>query len=65
LSKFKLENEKINELRFYVKANNLFTRTSYNGYTPEIGSYDVLSNSIDRGIYPIPRILSFGITTSF
>tara|TARA_B100000989_G_C19529590_1_gene468861 strand:+ start:204 stop:3284 length:3081 start_codon:yes stop_codon:yes gene_type:complete len=64
-SNLKLGDGNINELRLYVKANNLFTKTSYSGYTPEIGSYDVLSSSIDKGIYPIPRILSFGMTTSF
>lgn len=51
--------------RVYVKANNLFTWTSYSGYTPEIGSGDVLSNGIDTGIYPIPRVISIGINTTF
>ena len=51
--------------RLYVRANNLFTLTNYTGYTPEIGSFDVLSNGIDNGVYPIPRIFTTGITTSF
>lgn len=51
--------------RIYVKANNLFTWTDYTGYTPEIGSGDVLSNGIDTGIYPIPRTISIGINTTF
>ena len=51
--------------RVYIKANNFVTITKYTGYTPEIGSYDVLSNGIDQGIYPIPRIFSFGVNTSF
>lgn len=51
--------------RIYVKANNLFTWTDYTGYTPEIGSGDVLSNGIDTGIYPIPRVISIGINTTF
>lgn len=51
--------------RIYVKANNLFTWTNYTGYTPEIGSGDVLSNGIDTGIYPIPRVISIGINTTF
>lgn len=51
--------------RIYVKANNLFTWTDYTGYTPEIGSGDVLSNGIDTGIYPIPRTISLGINTTF
>ena len=55
----------MDQLRFYVKANNLFTFTSYPGYTPEIGSFDVLSSGIDNGIYPIPRIISVGLNTTF
>ncbi|MEX0721995.1 MAG: TonB-dependent receptor [Balneolaceae bacterium] len=55
----------ISKARFYVKATNLFTFTNYTGYTPEIGSSDVLSNSIDNGIYPIPRVISLGFNTTF
>lgn len=53
------------QARLYVKATNLFTITGYTGYTPEIGSNDVLSNGIDRGIYPIPRVFSAGFNTTF
>lgn len=51
--------------RIYVKANNLFTLTKYTGYTPEIGSHDVLSSGIDNGIYPIPRVITVGFNTTF
>ncbi|MDZ7757307.1 TonB-dependent receptor [Rhodohalobacter sp.] len=51
--------------RIYVKATNLFTWTEYSGYTPEIGSGNVLSNGIDTGVYPIPRVISIGINTTF
>lgn len=51
--------------RLFFKANNLFTFTKYSGYTPEIGSQSVLSNGIDTGIYPIPRVFSVGINTTF
>jgi TonB-linked SusC/RagA family outer membrane protein len=60
LSKLKMDNARV-----YFKANNLITVTSYTGYTPEIGSFDVLSNGIDTGIYPIPRVFSVGINTTF
>lgn len=55
----------IQQARFYVKATNLFTWTKYTGYTPEIGSLDVLSNGIDTGVYPIPRVISVGFNTTF
>jgi len=51
--------------RFYLKANNLYTLTSYGGYTPEIGSGDVLSSGIDNGVYPIPRVVTIGFNTTF
>ncbi len=55
----------MSQARVYAKATNLFTWTSYTGYTPEIGSNDVLSNGIDTGVYPIPRVISIGFNTTF
>ena len=46
--------------RMYAQATNLLTFTKYTGYTPEIGSFDVLSNGIDNGQYPIPSVITFG-----
>lgn len=65
LPKTWLSHLSVSSARLYFKANNLFTWTSYSGYTPEIGSYDVLSNGIDNGIYPIPRVFALGLTTTF
>jgi len=55
----------ISNIRVYLKATNVFTLTKYTGYSPEIGSYDVLSNNIDNGIYPISAVYAFGINVSF
>ncbi len=55
----------IQQLRLYVKGNNLYTITKFTGYTPEIGSSDVLSNGIDYGSYPISAIYSIGINLTF
>ncbi|MEI6574942.1 MAG: TonB-dependent receptor [Bacteroidota bacterium] len=52
-------------LRFYVKGDNLMTRTKFTGYSPEIASQDVLSNGIDMGVYPISAIYSFGVNLNF
>ncbi|MBN2698827.1 MAG: TonB-dependent receptor [Bacteroidales bacterium] len=51
--------------RIYLKGNNIFTLTRFTGYTPEIGSNDVLSNGIDNGIYPITAIYSVGLNLTF
>lgn len=60
-----LGNLGITRARIYVKGNNLLTWTKYTGYTPEIGSFDVLSNGIDSGVYPIPRVITLGFNTTF
>jgi len=65
LPKTMLRHLSVSTAKIYVKANNLYTLTSYPGYTPEIGSYDVLSNGIDNGSYPIPRVFAIGLTTTF
>jgi len=53
------------KIRFYVKADNLYTLTKFTGYTPEIGSGDVLSAGIDYGIYPITAVYSIGLNLNF
>lgn len=55
----------IQQLRIYVKGSNLYTLTKFTGYTPEIGSSDVLSNGIDYGIYPITAVYSVGVNITF
>lgn len=60
-----LEKWNIRQARVYVKGNNILTLTGYPGYTPEIGSFDVLSNGIDNGIYPIASVYAFGLQMNF
>jgi TonB-linked SusC/RagA family outer membrane protein len=55
---------KINKVRVYVAAENLFTLTKYKGYDPEIGG-GVFSNGIDKGIYPQPRTFMTGLNITF
>ncbi|MBS4056260.1 MAG: TonB-dependent receptor [Bacteroidales bacterium] len=51
--------------RVYVKGSNILTLTKFTGYTPEIGSYSVLANGIDNGIYPIAAVYSIGLNVTF
>ncbi len=53
------------DLRIYIKGTNLFTLTKFTGYSPEIGSDNVLANGIDYGIYPLTAIYSLGINITF
>lgn len=54
----------INNLRFYVSAENLLTFTSYPGLDPEISSGGT-SLGVDRGIYPQSRTISLGVNIAF
>lgn len=56
---------KLNDLRIYLKGTNVYTLTKFTGYTPEIGSFDVLSNGIDGGTYPVTAIYSIGLNLTF
>lgn len=53
------------QLRLYLKGTNIYTFSKFTGYTPEIGSYDVLSNGIDYGVYPISAVYSVGLNVTF
>ncbi|MFD3000168.1 SusC/RagA family TonB-linked outer membrane protein [Pontibacter toksunensis] len=65
---------KIERLRVYVSAANLFTWTRYDdGFDPEVGSArfiegqsnSVLEIGVDRGIYPQARTFLFGVNVGF
>jgi hypothetical protein len=55
----------ISQLRIYIKGSNMYTLTKFTGYSPEIGSGDVLSSGIDYGNYPVSSVYSFGINLTF
>ena len=47
---------KVQSLRIYATASNLFTVTPYKGYDPEV------SSGTDSGVYPSSRTFTFGIS---
>ncbi|MCF8381265.1 MAG: TonB-dependent receptor [Bacteroidales bacterium] len=49
----------------YLRGTNIFTLSSYSGYSPDIGGFDPLSTGIDQGIYPITSAYSLGINVTF
>jgi hypothetical protein len=55
----------ISQLRVYLKGSNIYTLSRFTGYTPEIGSNDVLSNGVDYGAYPVTSVYSFGVNLTF
>lgn len=72
LPKSVLSRMKVENLRFYIAAQNLLTFTSYHGLDPEMGVGQSEGNSdtnydlgIDRGMYPQPKTLMVGLNLSF
>ena len=53
--------------KVYVNASNLFTITGYSGFDPEIGAFNQSSllQNIDRGRYPTPLSVTFGVNITF
>ncbi|QOI98745.1 MAG: TonB-dependent receptor [Flammeovirgaceae bacterium] len=52
-------------VRAFARVTNLFTLSSFTGYTPEIVSGNPVLNGIDIATYPIPRIYSLGLNLTF
>jgi hypothetical protein len=60
-----LSRVKLERVRLYVQANNLFTITNYSGLDPEInstGSGIASQMGIDRGLYPGSTIYQAGLS---
>ena len=58
----------LQQLRFYVQAQNLFTITGYTGLDPEIGNSggtDSWASGIDLGLYPPSRTFLVGASIKF
>lgn len=57
----------IQRLRAYFSCENLLTFTKYHGFDPEIApsSGEYVSNGMDFGVYPQPRVLRVGLNVSF
>ncbi len=60
-----LMKNKVQNLRLYVSLDDYFTFTNYPGMDPEAGSSDNASQGIDRGLYPTPRKILFGLSFTF
>ena len=68
LSQSLLNHIHLSRVRFYVTGQNLFVSTKYKGIDPEIGqasSASTLDVGIDRGFYPQPVMVLFGLQVKF
>jgi len=55
----------ISQARVFVSLNDYFTFTSYPGMDPVAGSYNVQSQGVDRGVYPIAKKVMTGLSVTF
>ncbi|WP_304517189.1 SusC/RagA family TonB-linked outer membrane protein [Cecembia rubra] len=60
-----LQRWKLERLRVFASANNLFTITGYDGLDPMVGGNVDLAFGIDVGNYPVTRGYTFGLNLSF
>lgn len=62
-----LQKAKIQSVRIYVSASNIWTLTDYTGYDPEANTYGQSTTliGIDNGGYPQSKIYQVGATLSF
>lgn len=52
----------IEQVKFFVAINNLFTFTKYTGYDPAASSGAPIGAGFDSGFYPASRTYTFGFT---
>ncbi len=55
----------LQKVRFYAKANNVFTFTKYKGYDPAASTGAPIGGGIDLGFYPSPRTYLLGLNVKF
>jgi hypothetical protein len=67
-----LSRVKMDNLRVYAQAQNLFTITGYSGIDPELSNFDIGDGNAnsqylgtDLGSYPSSRIFSIGVSLGF
>ena len=61
------EKSNFERLRLYLTATNLFTKTDYLGYNPEVNniSTNSLTPGEDYGAYPLSKSITIGLNVSF
>ena len=60
-----VEKVNVDNVCFYITAENLFTLTKYKGFDPAASSGAPIGSGIDNGFYPIPTTLTAGLNLKF
>jgi len=58
---------RLDNLRVYASAQNLWTLTNYSGFDPEVSKFgsSALRPAFDYSVYPYSRTITFGLNVSF
>ncbi|WP_142687957.1 TonB-dependent receptor [Chitinophaga polysaccharea] len=57
---------KLQQVRIYASAQNLYTWTKYLNFNPEVSNYEgPLTGGVDYGSYPLAKTVTFGINVGF
>lgn len=57
---------KLQQIRIYASAQNLFTWTNYTNFNPEVSNYEgPLTGGVDYGSYPLSKTVTLGINVGF
>jgi hypothetical protein len=53
--------------RIYITGTNLWTKTKYTGFDPDVSAQSVgnTNRGIDIGAYPLAKSVTTGVTLSF
>lgn len=65
LPKNLLSTIRVDRMRFFASAQNLFVITKYSGLDPEFSRSSVLNTGVDTTIYPQTKSYVFGVQLSF
>ena len=65
LPKSLLSKLKVEGLRVYVNADNVFTITDYKGFDPEVVPENALTQGVDNGNYPMYKTFTAGVQLTF
>jgi hypothetical protein len=66
LPKSVLSRIKLQQVRIYASAQNLYTWTNYLNFNPEVSNYEgPLTGGVDYGSYPLAKTVTFGINVGF
>ncbi len=61
-----LDKIKLSRLRLYASVQNFFLITNYNGYDPEVTTFDdAFAQGVTFHDYPRPRTFTFGVNATF